>query len=801
MSIKVNFHHQLHYRYDRPIILGPQTLGLRPAPHSKTPIHSYSLKIEPRNHSITWQQDPYGNFLARINFPDPTDYFNIDVDLIAQLQPINPFNFVMETYGSQYPFRYEPQLEKELIPFLEITESGPQLQAWVKQHQQHNIYTPTFLTTINQQLAQQIQYTVRFEPGIQTCEHTLIQRLGSCRDTAWLLVQILRHYGLAARFASGYLIQLQPDVPPLEGQAGPESDHGDLHAWAEVYLPGAGWIGLDPTSGFMAAEGHIPLVCTADPEAANPVQGTSEACESVLDFAVNISRYQEVPRVTKPYTDHQWQSILAVGEVVENKLQQWGVDLTMSGELTFVSRDNEKGASTQQQSQNTIQFQATSERDRVKAKILPIADWKTFIETTSNIYESARLQGWQTEQYLLEGRAVNSGSGLINIGGEKLESNPFFKCPNLLQSLIVYWHNHPSLSYLFLDHHRKLSNPHFRENNNLYELEIVFQALNSQSEQSLEIIVQFLQKYLIDITQNSIHVDQLFSQNQTRGTLQFMGFATAPHFKMSILQVLLLRGLIALFVEKPYTQPFIRWGTTRQDRFGLPYFIKEDLKAVLTDLNTAGYAFELAWFNPFFEFCFPQWGVVIRDGIQLQLRHGIEPDDAAIERLQVLIQGAIGHAGNQDSFSERYQVLCNGHVVPLKSTGIEGEYVGGVRFRNPQPSMIKSTIVHPAFQPHESLLFEIVDTWSQRSIGGCTYYLNPPNGMIYQTTPINPREAESRRIERFIQQGHTVGQIQPPAVQLNPEYPLTLDLRWVSAARGHTSGGRATPTAIDNRGN
>jgi transglutaminase-like putative cysteine protease len=779
MSIKVSFHHQLHYRYNRSIILGPQTLGLRPAPHCKTPIQSYSLKIEPQNHTMTWQQDPYGNFLARINFIEKTDFFNIDVDLIAQLQPINPFNFVMEIYSSQYPFRYEPQLEKELIPFLEITESGPQLQAWVTQHQQHNIYTPTFLTTINQQLAQEIQYTVRFEPGIQTCEHTLTQRLGSCRDTAWLLVQILRHYGLAARFASGYLIQLQPDVPPVEGPAGPESDHGDLHAWAEVYLPGAGWIGLDPTSGFMAAEGHIPLVCTAEPGAASPVQGTSEPCESVLDFAVNISRYQEIPRVTKPYTDSQWQSILAVGDGVENKLKQWDVDVTMSGELTFVSRDNGEGSATQQQSQNTLQFQATSESGFVKAEIPAIADWKTLIETTSNIYESARLQGLQAEQYLLDGRAINSGSGIINIGGKQRESSLFLNRPDLLQSLIVYWHNHPSLSYLFSSDARTSKKSKFGYSENLYELEIAFKTVSSYSDYSLKILVELFQNHLISVTQNRIKIDQLIASEYQKNVLQFMGFATAPHSKMSILQMLLIRGLIALFWEKPYTQPFIRWGTALQDRYRLPYFIQADLKAIITDLNTAGYGFELEWFNPFLEFRFPQCGILSRDGIQLELRHGIEPENDSLERLQILIQGAMGNTGNQDSFSERYQVLCNDDIVPLKSTGIEGEYVGGVRFR----TRLHPTISHPAFQPHESLLFEIVDTWSQRSIGGCTYYLNPPNGMTYQTPPINPREAESRRIERFMQQGHTVGQIDCPVVQLNPEYPLTLDLRWASAAR------------------
>ncbi len=781
MSIKVSFHHQLHYRYDRPIILGPQTLGLRPSPHCQTPIQSYSLKIEPRDHTITWQQDPYGNFLARVNFPNKTDFFNIDVDLIAQLRPINPFNFVMEPYASQYPFAYEPQLEKELIPFLEIVESGQQLQAWVKQHQQQDIYTPNFLTTLNQQLAQEIQYTVRFEPGIQTCEDTLTQRLGSCRDTAWLLVQILRHYGLAARFASGYLIQLQPDIPPLDGPAGPETDHGDLHAWAEVYLPGAGWIGLDPTSGFLAAEGHIPLVCTAEPEAANPVQGTAEPSESVLDFAVMVSRYQEDPRVTKPYTDSQWQRIMALGDTVEDNLQQWGVGLTMAGELTFVSRDEGELPSEIEHNQSTVKFKTTPDAGVIQAEIHPVSDWNTLVETTSMIYETAHLYRLETEQYLLDGRAVSPGEGTIHIGGRTLPSSPFSQRHDLLQSLIRYWHNHPILSDLFSEKKGRIMTINLAENENLYELEIAFEFLQKYSYTSLEVVNKLLRKHLINITQYSINIDRLFpdeNPSNQLGLLKFCAFSMAPHAKMSLLQMLLLRALVAWFWEKPYTQPFIRWGTTGQDRFRLPHFIAEDLKAVINDLSTAGYPFELDWFAPFLEFRFPQFGVITLEGIQLELRHAIERQDDSIERIQVLIQGAIGNSGNIDSFSDRYQVLCNGQIIPLKSTGIEGEYVGGVRFRARQ----HPTILHPAFQAHDSLLFDIIDTWSQRSIGGCTYYLSPPNGMTYQTIPVNPREAESRRIERFVQQSHTAGQIKLPAVQLNPEYPLTLDLRRVSTS-------------------
>ena len=778
MSIKVSFHHQLHYRYDRPIILGPQTLGLRPAPHCKTSIQSYSLKIEPENHTITWQQDPYGNFLARVNVPNKTDFFNIDVDLIVQLQPINPFDFVIENYSSQYPFEYEPQLKKELIPFLEITESGEQLQTWVKQHQQQNIYTPTFLTTINQHLAQEIQYTIRLEPGIQTCESTLNQRLGSCRDTAWLLVQILRHYGLAARFASGYLIQLQSDIPSSNDSTELEIDRGDLHAWTEVYLPGAGWIGLDPTSGFLAAEGHIPLVCTADPQAANPVQGTSEPCTSVLDFDIKVSRFQENYQVNKPYTDSQWKNILATGNKMTEILQRQKIDLKIAAKLIFIF-SNQSSHQTLDKSLSNIEFKVLDNEAKAQAKIDDISDLDKWVEAAFNIYEAARINGLQAEQYLLEGRTVSSGNSTISISGEIQQSSLFLKRPDLLRSLITYWHNHPSLQYLFFNQQNKWNRQKSSNLDNLYELELIFQRLDDNSDDALEIMAQCLENYLIDITQNHIDFNHIFNaQKSARNSLQFNCFTMAPHYQMSVLQMLLVRGLITSFLEKPYIQPFIRWGTTIQDRYRLPYFILEDFKTVINDLNQAGYDFELDWFDPFFEFRFPQYGRVTYEGITLELRQAIEPDDETIERIQIFIQNAIGNSENKDSFSQRYQVLCNGQVVPLKSTGTLGEYIGGVRFRTQPPTFIKkSSIASSIFKVEKALLFDVIDTWNQRSIGGCTYCITPPNGMIYQTIPINQREAESRRLERFIQQGHTAGKIQLPSVNYIGEYPFTLDLR------------------------
>jgi transglutaminase-like putative cysteine protease len=281
MSIKVAIRHQMFYEYDRAVNLSPHTFRLRPAPHCRTPILSYSLKIRPEDHFINWQQDPFGNMLARVVFPKQTTKLHFEVEVIADMIVINPFDFFVEKYADDFPFTYTHQLKKELLPYFEVTENGPLLQEWVTKidvSKKKSIIN--FLVDLNQQVWKHTQYTVRLEPGVQTCEETLGLRSGSCRDSGWLLVQILRHLGLAARFASGYLIQLKADQKALDGPSGTEHDFTDLHAWAEVFIPGAGWIGLDPTSGLFAGEGHIPLCCTPDPVSAAPVTGLTDVCNS-----------------------------------------------------------------------------------------------------------------------------------------------------------------------------------------------------------------------------------------------------------------------------------------------------------------------------------------------------------------------------------------------------------------------------------------------------------------------------------------------------------------------------------------
>lgn len=344
MTIRVAISHRTNYRYDRSVKLTPQLIRLRPAAHCRTPIVRYSLKVGPDEHFENWQQDPHGNFLLRCVFPEVTRELDIDVELIADLTVINPFDFFVEPYAEQWPFQYEDWLRRDLQPYLEHETPGPEVSAWLASVDRSKRRSVDFATQLNQRLESEIDYLVRLEPGVQTCEETLTKRSGSCRDSAWLLVQLMRNLGIAARFASGYLIQLVPDVKPLDGPGGTDVDFTDLHAWAEIYLPGAGWIGLDPTSGLLAGEGHVPLACTPEPSSAAPITGGVEECETEFGFEMNVTRVHEDPRVTKPYTDAQWRQVNAIGHEVDERLRQGDVRLTMGGEPTFVSVDDMEGA-------------------------------------------------------------------------------------------------------------------------------------------------------------------------------------------------------------------------------------------------------------------------------------------------------------------------------------------------------------------------------------------------------------------------------------------------------------------------
>jgi transglutaminase-like putative cysteine protease len=340
MSIHAALNHVTHYKYDRPVNLGPQVIRLRPAPHCRSKIISYSLKIDPVDHYLNWQQDPFANYQGRLVFEKKTREFKITVDLVVEMAVYNPFDFFLEPAAEKFPFQYENLLKQELAPYLAADPLTKRFKAMLAQIDRKKRRTIDFLVDINQLVHHAINYTIRMEPGVQTPDETLKLGSGSCRDSAWLMVQLLRHCGLAARFVSGYLIQLKPDVKSLDGPSGTEVDFTDLHAWCEVYLPGAGWIGLDATSGLLAGEGHIPLACTPQPSGAAPIEGGMDKCEVEFEHHMAVTRIYESPRVTKPYTAEQWSDVMQLGEAVDKELVAGDVRLTMGGEPTFVAVDD-----------------------------------------------------------------------------------------------------------------------------------------------------------------------------------------------------------------------------------------------------------------------------------------------------------------------------------------------------------------------------------------------------------------------------------------------------------------------------
>jgi uncharacterized protein (DUF2126 family) len=1155
LSIHVALKHVTRYQYDRRVSLSPQVVRLRPAPHCRSTILSYSLQVEPAGHFINWQQDPFANYLARLVFPEKTTEFTVTVDLVAEMAVYNPFDFFLEPHAQQVPFAYEEGQRAELAPYLLTGPLTPLLKTYLDGISREPTTTIDFLVALNQRVQKDVSYLIRMEPGVQTPEETLANASGSCRDSGWLLVELLRHLGLAARFVSGYLIQLAPDQKALDGPSGTEVDFTDLHAWCEVYLPGAGWIGLDPTSGLMAGEGHIPLACTPQPSSAAPISGAVDEAEVVFGHEMSVTRIWESPRVTKPYTEAQWAEVLQLGERVDAELQAGDVRLTMGGEPTFVSVDDRDGAewntdalgpTKRRYAQSLVQrlrdeygqggflhfgqgkwypgeqlprwalsifwradgqpcwqdptlfaeegeshaytsadakcfmdgltrrlgldsafvqpgyedtwyylwrerrlpvnvdpfesklddemersrlrrvfsqgldhvvgyvlpikkgedtapglagapwisgpwffrdermylfpgdspmgyrlpldslpwvteaqfpfhieqdpfaprdalpaaaqvraqaaaqgawpvpgrsipavgaaasvaagtgagtgtqlgseasssdvplslrperfqsahwitrsalcvevrdprrasgpkaekvgqasgvlyvfmpplqkledylellaaveataaaqgvkimlegyppprdprlkmLQVTPDPGVIEVNIHPAHHWGELVANTEFLYDAAWKTRLSTEKFMLDGRHTGTGGGNhFVLGGATPADSPFLRRPDLLGSLLAYWHNHPSLSYLFsgmfIGPTSQAPRVDEARNDQLRELEIALGEIERSKAVYGEhmppwLVDRSLRNVLVDVTGNTHRsefcIDKLYSPDSSTGRLgllELRAFEMPPHARMSIVQQLLLRALVARFWKEPYRAPLVRWGTELHDRFLLPSFVQMDFDDVMEDMGRAGYAFDGLWFAPHFEFRFPKAGEISVAGVHMVMRNALEPwhvmgeegsaggtvryVDSSLERIEVKVTGLV---------DPRHRVTVNGIALPLQPTGRVGEYVAGVRYRAWHPP----SALHPTIGVHVPLTFDLVDTWMKRSLGGGQYHVAHPGGLSYETLPVNSYEAESRRLSRFTALGHTPGTLDAPPPERSLEFPFTLDLRRV----------------------
>lgn len=1174
MSIHAALHHVTHYKYDRLVQLGPQVVRLRPAPHCRSNVISYSLKVEPAEHFVNWMQDPFANYQARLVFPEKTREFKVTVDLVVEMAVYNPFDFFLEPQAENFPFKYTASQAEELAPYLVTEEATPLVSAYLDKIDRKEQRTIDFLVGLNQQVQKDVNYLIRMEPGVQTPEETLTNGSGSCRDSGWLLVQLLRHCGLAARFVSGYLIQLTPDVKALDGPSGTTVDFTDLHAWCEVFLPGAGWVGLDATSGLMAGEGHIPLACTPTPSSAAPIEGGVDESEVEFGHEMKVTRIYESPRVTKPYTEEQWAEVLALGDAVDARLKAGDVRLTMGGEPTYVATSDrdapewntdalgptkrgyatelvhrlraeygeggflhfgqgkwypgeqlprwalsifwradgqtlwhnpelfaDERVPTHYTSEDARRFttvlahklgiteryvqpgyedvyyylwrerrlpvnvdpfesklddelervrlrrvftqkldavigymlplepgnadadapalagpgwktgpwflrddrlylipgdspmgyrlpldsqpwaskgdypylverdltapraalptsadyraryavpaggaagadlgavpydfgappvvpaalrmqspgasaatsgdaasgdaaeaadrsanpatrqplrgesahwvtrtalcvevrdprrangpaaekkgsasgvlyvfmpplarledyldlvaavEATAEqlgmrivmegypppRDPrlkmlavtpdpgvIEVNIHPAHNWKELVDHTEFLYNAAFETRLSAEKFMTDGRHTGTGGGNhFVMGGATPADSPFLRRPELLASLLLYWHNHPSLSYLFsgmfIGPTSQAPRVDEARNDQVYELEIALKEIARNREihgQNMPawLVDRTLRNILIDVSGNTHRsefcIDKLYSPDSSTGRLgllELRAFEMPPHARMSIAQQLLIRALVARFWDDPYKAPVTRWGTELHDRFLLPTFVKMDFDDVISEMRQAGFAFDIDWFAPHFEFRFPLVGQVQAMGVELSLRNALEPwhvmgeegsaggtvryVDSSLERIEVRVTGL-----NES----RHVITVNGKVLPLQPTGTVGEFVAGVRYKAWNPP----SALHPSIGAHAPLTFDIVDTWMKRSLGGCQYYVAHPGGRNYDTLPVNAYEAESRRMSRFARMGHTPGLMRTPPATIelagSREFPFTLDLR------------------------
>jgi uncharacterized protein (DUF2126 family) len=424
----------------------------------------------------------------------------------------------------------------------------------------------------------------------------------------------------------------------------------------------------------------------------------------------------------------------------------------------------------------TDRIKVTPDPGVIEVNIQPTSSWKELSDNILSLYEDARVCRLGTEKFMIDGRHTGTGGGNhVTIGAMEPSDSPLLRNPNLLRSLITFWQHHPGLSYLFSGAFIGPTSqaPRVDEGRveNLYELEIAFSQIPESGDVPYWLTDRLFRHMLTDITGNTHRsefcIDKLYSPDSASGRLgilELRAFDMPPHSQMALLQMLLVRALVSCFWKRPYKHNLIRWGTRLHDKFLLEHYVREDLKSVVEYLNDEGYEFKLDWFDPFFEFRFPLYGMTTIEGMHVEIRAAIEPwnvlgeesgsqgtaryVDSSLERLQIKIQ---------DFNEERYVISCNGVQVPLSKTNVEGEYVSGVRYKAWQPW----SALHPTIKVDTPLTFDIIDKWNTRSIGGFNYFVSHPGGRSYDTFPVNSYEAESRRINRYWDFNHSQGEVTP----------------------------------------
>ena len=1077
--------HRSQYRYPRPANLGPHTLRLRPTAHAKARIETYRLLLG-CEHTLRWQQDPYGNHIAKVHFPAEPAIPELDilVELTVDVRPVNPFDFLLEELAEKAPFDYPAALRQELSPFLHLDDPafhrGPRYLDFSASLPRTGP-TVDLVTGISRDVARAVRYVIREETGVYTPEECLAHGVASCRDSAVLLTALLRERGLAARFVSGYLVQLTDEGMLPDQPKGVTRDVVDLHAWCEVYLPGAGWVGLDATSGLFCGEGHIPLCGASVPALASPLEGTSDTAAEDVSFSMVVGRLGHEARPTTPYTDDVWAAMKAAGDRVDARLDAHRVRLTMGGEPTFNAREDvdlpewngealgptklaygrrlvaelrrrlapgaatlhrpgkwypgeslprwaleivarrdqtplwpdrdelarratdadaerfahalvrtlgleddaasllpafedplaaikdesqlpvevdptraalddpeerrrlarvlsrglgqptgwvlpltptdggarqswatetwlfRRGAlyllpgdspiglrlplgalgsapppppieeptgyspdprrgpepSSQQHvtqpsaprraigirtaicieardgelyaflpplpsfqkfcslvgcldatravtgldlhlegygpppSPDLFKFAVTPDPGVLEVNIPPVASMRAYDDLLQQVFDAALHAGLHSEKYLVDGRMAGSGGGNhITFGGPAALESPFLRRPDLLASLLAFFQHHPSLSYmfagLFVGPTSQAPRVDEARHETLYELEI---ALARAFRKDLDppegpppwLADMLFRHLLVDMTGNThraeISIDKLFDPHTSygrQGLVELRAFEMPPHPRMVTAQTLLVRSLIATFLDRPYHHPLVRWGQALHDRFLLPHHLWRDFEDVLSYLMDSGLPLPADGYRPFLELRCPLVGTLQAGDVTLEVRNALEPwhvlgeemsgagtsryVDSSCERIEVKVSGLT---------ASRHAVLVNGHTLPLHPTPTANTFVAGVRFRAWAPPHS----LHAHLGIHHPIRLEVVDTWSQRSLGGCAYHVWHPEGRAFDTPPLTRFEAAARRAQRFTIDSHTPWPVVPRRAEAHADQPFTLDLR------------------------